>query len=496
MSSLDVQRATPGGLATGRLGVWGVLFFVLSAVTPFTVIAGVVTNGFAVTGLTGIPIAFLAVGLVLLVFSVGYVSMAERISNAGAFYAFIARGIGRPFGVAGAWVAVAAYNALQVGLYGAIGAAAIPVLRDWFDLDVAWWVVALAAWAIVAVLGQLHVDVNSKVLAVLLAAEVAVIVIYSITNLANPATGTVTVDTLDPGSLIDPGVGAVLAIAVLGFVGFEATVVFSEESRDPHRTVRIATYTSAGVLAVLYAVASWAMSVATGPDQIVTQSRNWGVELIFRLAGAHLGTTIVHIGQALFVTSVFAAMIAFHNTTARYTFALGRERVLPALFGRTSLRTKAPLYGSLIQTVIGFVVIVLFAVADWDPLVHLFYWGGAAGALGVLGLIAMTSIAIVVFFARHPSGEPIWRRTIAPILAVAATSTVFGLALANFDVLLGVSPDSPWRWGIPATLGGLAVLGLVWGLILKATNPEVYATIGLGARSIAARHTTTEGARP
>ena len=64
----------------------------------------------------------------------------------------------------GAWVALVAYNALQVGLYGAIGAAATPLLNAWFAVDVAWWVVAMVAWVIVAVLGQMHVDVNGGLL--------------------------------------------------------------------------------------------------------------------------------------------------------------------------------------------------------------------------------------------------------------------------------------------------------------------------------------------
>jgi amino acid transporter len=137
-------------LAADRLGVPAVVFFVMSAATPLTVVAGVVTTGFAVTGITGLPVAFVVVGAVLALFCVGYVSMARRVANAGAFYAYISQGIGRPIGVAGAWVAVVAYNALQVGLYGAIGAAATPVLHEWFGLDVAWWVVALCAWAVVA----------------------------------------------------------------------------------------------------------------------------------------------------------------------------------------------------------------------------------------------------------------------------------------------------------------------------------------------------------
>jgi amino acid transporter len=480
--SSNVSRA----LAADRLGVPAVVFFVMSAATPLTVVAGVVTTGYAVTGNTGLPVAFVVIGLVLALFCVGYVSMARRVANAGAFYAYIARGIGRPIGVAGAWVALVAYNALQVGLYGAIGAAATPVLSAWFGLDLAWWVIALIAWAIVAVLGQLHVDVNGRVLAVLLVAEVAVIVVISLADLAHPAGGSVALDTLDPAALTGSGVGAILALGVIGFVGFEQTVVYSEEARDPQRTVRVASYVAVGVIAALYTLSSWAMSVATGPDQIVAQSREQSTELLFTLAGNHLGATVVDIGRVLFVTSVLAAMISFHNTTARYVFALGRERVLPEVLGRTSPRTGSPKLGSLIQTVFGLLVIVLYAAAGWDPVVHLFFWGGTAGSLGVLALIATTAIAIIVYFARHPDEDTLWRRLIAPILAALALLTVLVLVLANFDVLLGVEATHFLRWGIPSIYVVIAVLGVIWACVLNLQRPEVYAAIGLGAKSATA----------
>lgn len=479
-------------LAADRLGVPAVVFFVMSAATPLTVVAGVVTTGFAVTGITGLPVAFVVIGAVLALFCVGYVSMARRVANAGAFYAYISQGIGRPIGVAGAWVALVAYNALQVGLYGAIGAATTPLLSAWFGLDVAWWVVALIAWVIVAVLGQMHVDVNGRVLAVLLVAEVAVIVVYSLANVANPAGGTVTFDTLNPTALFAPGVGAILAIAVLGFVGFEGAVVYSEESRDPQRTVRIASYVSVGVIAGLYTLGSWAMSVATGPDQIVAQSQTSSTELIFQLADAHLGTLIVDIGRVLFVTSVLAAMISFHNTTARYIFALGRERVLPEGLGRTSPRTGSPKLGSIIQSVVGLVVIVLYAVAGWDPVVQLFFWGGTAGGLGVLFLIATTSIAIIVYFLRHPAGETVWRRLVAPVLAAVLLLIVVVLALVNFATLLGVEPTSPLRWGIPVAYLVIAILGVTWALALRLRRPTVYDAIGLGAKSATSTSPTAD----
>ncbi len=233
-------------LAANRLGVPAVVFFVMSAATPLTVVAGVVTTGYATTGLTGIPLSFLIVGAVLAVFAVGYVAMARQMANAGAFYSYISQGIGRPFGVGAAWIALLAYNGLQVGLYGAIGSAASPLLKQWFDINPSWWVIAGVAWAITAVLGLLRVDINGTILAVLLLAEVAVIVVFSLADFAHPDGGSVSFETLSPGNLFGTGVGAILVLAVLGFVGFESAVVFSEESKDPRRTITTATYVSVG----------------------------------------------------------------------------------------------------------------------------------------------------------------------------------------------------------------------------------------------------------
>lgn len=472
-------------LAEDRLGVPSVLFFVMSAATPLTVVAGVVTAGYASTGLIGIPLAFVVIGVVLALFSVGYVAMARHLVNAGAFYAYISQGLSRPLGVGCSWIALIAYNSLQVGLYGFVGVAAQPLLREWFSLDVKWWVIALVAWVIVGLLGMQQVDVNGKVLAVLLITEVAVIVVYSLADLGNPAGGSISFDTLAPANLFGSGTGALLALGVLGFVGFESSVVFSEEARDPQRTVPTATYLSVGLIAALYAFGSWAMSVATGPGQIVDRSQPTadGSELIFNLAGAHMGSWIVTIGHTLLVTSILAAAISFHNTTARYAFALGRERVLSAALGRTSHRTGSPVVGSIIQSIIGLVVIISFAIGGWDPFFQLFFWGGVSGGLGVLTLIFLTSIAVIAFFARNPSGENAWRRAIAPVLATVSLAIVLFLALKNFGTLLGVADDHPLRWGVPIAYVIIAGLGIVWGLVLRSTRPDVYATIGLGARS-------------
>ena len=53
-------------LARDRLGVPAVLAFILAGVAPLTVAAGLIPAAYAVTGLTGIPAAFLVVAVILI----------------------------------------------------------------------------------------------------------------------------------------------------------------------------------------------------------------------------------------------------------------------------------------------------------------------------------------------------------------------------------------------------------------------------------------------
>jgi len=473
-------------LARSRLGTAAVVFFVMAAAAPLTVTAGGATAGFAITGSTGIPIAYLAVAAILAVFAVGYVAMSRHVVNAGAFYSYVSRGLGKPAGVAAAFIAILAYNAMQIGLYGGFGAVLSGFLDERFGVSVSWWACALAGWAVVAVLGVLRVDINGRVLAIMLLAEIAIAALFAVVMVANPAEGGITVSTLSPGFLLTAGIGAALVTAVTGFVGFEATVVFSEETRDPKRTIARATYIAVAVTGLLYGLSAWALTVATGPDKIVAAAQEHSTELIFTLVQPHVGQFLVDIGHMLFITSLFAALLSFHHTVGRYLFSLGREHVLPGGLGNTSRRTGAPKAGSITQTVLAFVVLIGYAFAGADPIVHLFFWVTVTGGLGVLILMTLTSAAVVGFFARDRRGEPFWHRIAAPFLATALLGWVLYLTVDQFAVLLGVDPADPLRWAFPASFAVAAVLGLIWAGLLKAWRPDIYDTIGLGANAVPA----------
>jgi amino acid transporter len=481
------QSQLSTALAKDRLGVAAVVFFVMSAAAPLTVVAGVVPTGIAVTGLTSISIAFVAVAVVLAVFAVGYVAMARHIANAGAFYAYISQGIGRPLGVGASWVALLAYNMFQIAAYGGFGAIASPLFDKWFGLDIQWWILALIVWALTAVLGVRDVAVNGKVLATLLVAEIVVVFAFSIADIFSPSF-TPSSAPVDVGSLVGSGSGALLAMAITGFVGFEQSVVFSEESRDPRRTVPRATYIAIALIAVLYGFAAWTMISAAG-DDVVGRAGNEGPDLFFNVAADQLGGRAVDLGYALFLTSLIAAMISFHNIIARYMFSLGREGVLPRAFGRTVPGTGAPKNGSLVQSALGLVVIVIYAVAGWDPLVNLFFWGGSGGGIGVLLLITLTSFAVIGYFVKHPEGEDFWHRLGAPVLGSVLLVVMSYLALSNIATLFGVEEGSKPTWVVPLAFAVLLVAGIAWALVLRGSRPQVYAGIGLGARSSTAAGT-------
>jgi amino acid transporter len=480
LQDLDDSRLNEDRLAEDRLGMFSVVFFVVSSAAPLTVVAGLVSTGWAVTGVAGLPLAFVLVAAVLAVFCVGYVAVSARVRNAGAFTAYIASGLGRPLGVAAAFIAVPSYFLLQVGAYGALGPAASALVEEWTGIPVAWWIPALCAWVLIAVLGVHRVDVNGKVLAVALLAEVCLVVVYDCVDMAHPHGGTVSTATLSPSSLSGGGIGAALAIAVTGFVGFESAAVFSEESRRHTRTVKTATYTALGAMTVLYAGSAWAMSVALGPENLVAAAREHGTDLPFFVAAAHLGSDIaIHTGHVLFITSLFAASLAFHNTAARYLFAIGREHVLPQWFAVTSCRTGAPKHASMTQSGIALAVILTYAITGTDPLVKLFFWGGTTGAFGILILVAVTSFAVIGFFHRHPDlKETPWRALWAPLLSGTALTGITTLIITNYAQMLGVEPSSPLRWALPSIFPLLGVTGVLWALYLRARHPSTYASIG------------------
>ncbi|GAA0421895.1 hypothetical protein Aca07nite_09820 [Actinoplanes capillaceus] len=459
-----------------KLGTWPIFVIAVSAMTPLTVVAGALPLGYGSVGEKGIPVAYMLVAAVLGIFTVGLAAMARHVPNSGAFYAYASIGLSRPAGVGTAFVALLAYNAMQIGLYGAFGVAAHNAFAI-FGLEISWIVWALLGWAVIAALGRLDIDLNARILTVLVCAEVLVVLIFDAVMIGNPAGGTVTFDTLNPALIASAGGVSLLVAAIAGMVGFEAPLVYAAEARDPRRTVARAIGLTLLVAAVLYGGTAWAMSVAAGPDQIVVVAGAHLDDLFFFLPEPYLPTVLVDLGRIFFATSLFAAMLAFHHTVARYGLTVAREGVLPRSLART--RDGVPVAASLAQSVLALAALLIFAVGVWNPTIDLFLFGTVSGGLGVLILMTIASIAVVRYFRRNPNGETTWRRAVAPWIAAVFLSIVLLLSIAFFSELL--DSDNILKIWSPTLLFLAALIGgVVWGRKLRQNHPEVYAVIGTG----------------
>ena len=480
---------SPPTLAADRIGPASVLASALGATAPLAVLITVVPAAYARGGGPLVPLTFVALAVVLLLFSVGYAAMADRAPFAGAMYAYVARGLGRPAGLGAAWVALLSYTALQAALYGVAGAAAAPLIGNWFGVHALWWEVAAACWFLVAIAGTVRVVVLGVLLTLIVVAEAAVLSGFAAADIIHPAGDHLSRAAILPGhpSAIDrPVLGLLLAFGALAFVGFETTGVYAEETTRPRRDAGRATYAVVICFALLVAVPAWALAVAAGPDRVGVLADTRGSEMVFDLASARLAPWAVTMGRVVVVTGLLGAMVALQATISRYFFALGREQIFPRVLGRAPRRTSAPRAAALTQTVLTGAALGAAVLAGVDAPGVLARRLAALGGLGVLVLLLATSLAALLHLNRVPNAkaEGVGARFIAPVLSTVSLGVLCYLAFRNLPALLSVRPSDNLIWIVPGTLGAVALIGLLHAAMLRATRPAIYAGIGHGGAPV------------
>ncbi|NUR24436.1 MAG: APC family permease, partial [Catenulispora sp.] len=472
------QRA----LRADRIGAPALLLSVLAATAPLMVVAGVIPTTFATMGIVGVPLLFVIVGAVLILFSFGYAEMSRHVHNAGALYAYISRGLGGTVGAGASYVALFAYSLMQCGSYGIFGFEISSQIAQHWQHNVAWWIPALGGVAITAVFGALKIDLNARTLGVLLLIETTMVVIFDIGFLSDPGPQGVSAHAFNPSTLSGAGLGTALCFTIAAFLGFEQAPVYAEETSDPQRVVSKVMFLAIGFATVFFAISAWAITVATGPSGVIAGAQKDGPNLIFGLTQDRLGGAFTDTLNIFFITGIFACMLSFHNVVARYAFAMGRDGLLPAAVGRTSKTSGAPAIGSLLQTLVALIVVAVFAITDdkpvgdpTAPVLRLFTWAGNVGALGVVLLMCTAAVAVIAFFVKRGAARVQGWRLITSGLAALALGTIFVYSVKDFAVLLGANPGHGLRWILPGIIALAAAIGLVYGAVLRSRQPEVHA---------------------
>ena len=141
--------------------------------------------------------------------------------------------------------------------------------------------------------------------------------------------------------------------AFWSWVGFEMAPNYGEESKNPKKIVPMAMYISVIGLGIFYVVTSWAaISGYATTEAAVNQAVNNAAGFFLDPAKQFGNVFLQSVLSWLIITGSFACGMAFHNTTARYLYSLGREKVLPTALGRTHEKHKSPHIASTTQSVI------------------------------------------------------------------------------------------------------------------------------------------------
>lgn len=64
--------------------------------------------------------------------------------------------------------------------------------------------------------------------------------------------------------------------AILGFIGFESTVIFREEAKDPQKTIPRATYLTVILVGLFYCISTWCLVSIVGTDKIMAFTSEHG----------------------------------------------------------------------------------------------------------------------------------------------------------------------------------------------------------------------------
>jgi amino acid transporter len=473
--------STPStALRRNAVGVAGILFFVLSAQAPLTGIAGALPVAILLGNGAGAPAAYLMVGGVIILFAVGFIAMSRHVSDSGAFYTYVSRGLGRRVGTGASQVALLSYSTIQAAMYGLYGVVVSGLANTHLSLDLPWWVWALVTMAVVQALGSLNIELGAKFLAVLVIAEFGILLAFAVVEFVTGGGP----EGLDPGSSFSPDAlmagapGVALTFAIASMFGFESTAIYAEEAKDPARTIPRATYFAVCTIAIFFAFVSWMVVSHYGAGNATAAAEGAlasgdSTSLVFAAIADTLGTWTIDIAGVLLATSLLAGILAFHNGINRYFHSLSEAGVFHGRIASTN-KQGAPYIASAIQTLVAAALVIPFAVLDKDPVLTLFSWFSGLAVLALVVLYFLTSVSVVVYFRRSGLDRRLWNTLIAPVASAVLIVAGTVLVLRNLPTLIGGSTTTATVLAatVPVVFAGGWALGHLRGHATEAGHME------------------------
>lgn len=470
----EVEAAT--GLRPNAIGWLGVFFMVVATNGPLTTLAGGIPVSFALSNGIGVAGSFLTISLLYLLFAVGLSAMMKYTNGAGAFYAYITRGLGVIPGIAAAVMAIFSYNAMLLACYAMVGFFTGIFVTEMFGVEMPWWSYALVVALLCHYLCVRGIEFSGRILLVLMALEVVVILVCDglIMNHGIVSGGEM-LKPFTPSVVFGDGFGPSLVFVVAAFMGFETAAIYAGEVRNPTKSIPRAMYLAIIFIGIIYTGSVWLMLQYYGYEQAVAVSANNPGDMWMGIVAALAGGTAAKITTALLLTSLFAAILSFTNVVTRYWHVMAIRGIVWEKMGHVHTRYGSPAGASWGQFTLVVVILCGFALLKLDPMQQVFPFTSLPAAVGVITVQCMAAIAVVVFFLKNSCGESVFTRLIAPGLSAVALAVFVVLILNNLHLLAGKVDGVIYLVATSVLIAG--GLGALYSYCMRVKAPQKYLSL-------------------
>lgn len=426
--------AAPAALQR-RLGLPGVVLFGLAYMAPLIVLG---TFGIVATTTAGtVPSAYLLALVAMLFTAASYGKMAATHPVAGSAYTYVRKSVDARAGFLVGWAVLLDYFFLPMVIWligGAYLSAEFPGVPSWV------WLITFIA--LTTVLNVLGIKIAEKANFVLMAFQLLVIgffVVLSVKQVLHVGGSLASTQPFfHPGSTLGTISGGA-ALATYSFLGFDAVTTLTEETTEPRKTIPRAILLTALIGGGIFVVLAYFTQLAHPGSTFGDES-----SAAFEIATTIGGNLFASFFLAGLVVAQFASGIAAQASASRLMFAMGRDGVLPRVFGKLQPRFATPVFGIVLTGLVGLVALAL-DVSTSTSFIN----------FGAFTAFTFVNVSVLATWLRDRTGKRV------------LTWVVFPLIGAVVDLWLLVNLDG---------------IALVFGLVWLAIGVVVLAAITRGFR--------------
>lgn len=480
---------TGKGLKGGALGLVSSVVVGTASTAPAYSLAA--SLGFVVAGGGAILAGVKAPAIILLAFvpmyliAVAYQELNRAEPDCGTTFTWAARAFGPITGWLGGWGIIAADVIVMANLAQIAGAYSFTFVADlgWEAVgelasSTLWTTVAGLLWiAIMTYICYRGIEVSARIQYVLLAIEVAVLIMFSVVALGKVYSGNAEFYSLIPswdwfwpgGLSVADVIAPALLTAVFIYWGWDTAVSVNEESDDPAKTPGRAAILSTVLLLVTYTLVSTAAVAFAGVGTTgIGLGNPDNADDVFAAIGPALfgDTALGHIGLLLLSASILTSASASTQTTilptARTTLSMAAYKAMPAAFAKIHPRYLTPGVSTIAMGLASMLFYAIFTLISPSLLTALI---GSVGLM-IAFYYGLTGFACSWFYRRtlHHKPRDFFMQGVLPSLGGLILLVAFVYALKSFAEVDWLQDENGNDVTI-AGVGAVAVVGVVAILI-------------------------------